>query len=175
MTPSGYCSFWPARAICRSRSGIDKICLPEAKFEQVVVLAVPNTYPFEMQWWTRSRTLKAALAFTVLYFAIAGYLKYTYVPQPDGQKRFRRLGNFSYLLPAAEIDELADSLDDPTRSPIMLYEDGLALGPPHSVHIEIRTIGHGRFSHWKKMGIIFSSSDNSNPNENGRSYSFSKP
>ena len=30
----------------------------------------------------------------------------------------------------------------------MLFEDGVAIGPPHAAHAAIRTLGSGRYSHW---------------------------
>ena len=46
----------------------------------------------------------------------------------------------------------------------------LPLGPGLSPHHEIEKIGLGRYSHWKDMGILLSTSDNSDPNTNGRAY-----
>jgi hypothetical protein len=54
-------------------------------------------------------------------------------------------------------------------STLILCEDGRALGPAHSLHADIRTIGRGRFSHWGE-NLFFSTSDNSDPNKNGRIY-----
>jgi hypothetical protein len=125
--------------------------------------------------WTRSRTIKATLTGFALYFAVAGYLKYTYVPQPDPPPRFwipfppfPHFGDgsgFAYVawLPP-EYDELADSPDNPTRSPLMVFENEKPLGPAHSAHADIVKDGHGRFSHWKGVGLIFSPSDNGDPN-----------
>jgi hypothetical protein len=69
-----------------------------------------------------------------------------------------------------QLDEFADTPADDTRSPVLLYEDGRLLGPPHSPHREIAEPGSGRSSHWKAQGMVFSTSDNSDPNTNGRSY-----
>lgn len=64
--------------------------------------------------------------------------------------------------------------DDPAsehgRSPVMIYEDGKPLGPAHSDFASISKLGHGRFSYWTDQGFIFSSSDGSDPNSNGRRY-----
>jgi hypothetical protein len=67
------------------------------------------------------------------------------------------------------IRDLADTPEAPAKSPVRLYEDGKPLGPAHSVHDDISKYGHGRFSHWGKI-FIFSTSDNSDPNTNGREY-----
>jgi predicted O-methyltransferase YrrM len=62
--------------------------------------------------------------------------------------------------------------DDVTgnASPLVLLEDGHALGPPHCLHADIRTHGGGRYSHWSGH-LWFSSADNSDPRFNGRQYS----
>jgi hypothetical protein len=64
-----------------------------------------------------------------------------------------------------------DSNQTPSRSPLLLCEDQNHLGPAHSLHDDVRTIGRGRYSHWGSE-VIFSSSDNSDPNTNGRRYSY---
>lgn len=56
------------------------------------------------------------------------------------------------------------------RSPVAIYEDGRPLGPGHNTFYDVYHLGAGRFAHFKTDGIIFSSSDNSNPNTNGRKY-----
>lgn len=50
-----------------------------------------------------------------------------------------------------------------------LLEDGKPLPLPHTAHVEIRREGRGRFSHWRQ-GILFSSSDGTDPRSNGRAY-----
>jgi SAM-dependent methyltransferase len=67
-----------------------------------------------------------------------------------------------------------DSSLDVGASPLCLYEDGVALGPPHSLHDDIRRLGGGRFSHWGGS-LYFSASDNSDPRGNGRAYAISAP
>jgi hypothetical protein len=65
---------------------------------------------------------------------------------------------------------LADTPDEPQRSPVILFEDGKPLGPAHSLQEDIEEIGFGRFSHLKRVGFFLSTSDNSDPNTNGRNY-----
>lgn len=62
-----------------------------------------------------------------------------------------------------------DSLKDPARSSLILYENDRLLGPPHAVHSSIRVDGGGRYSHWHSA-LYFSTSDGSDPNTNGRAY-----
>jgi hypothetical protein len=62
-----------------------------------------------------------------------------------------------------------DSPRTPEASFLELYEDGRRLGPPHSPHDDIRTVGQGAFSHWGRE-LYFSTSDGSSPLTNGRTY-----
>ena len=66
-------------------------------------------------------------------------------------------------------DRLSDDVTA-NASPLVLLEDGRALGPAHSLHDDIRALGAGRFSHWNGY-LWFSSSDGSDPRRNGRRYS----
>jgi len=64
-----------------------------------------------------------------------------------------------------------DTLQQPRISTLELFENGVSLGPAHSLHRDIRDMGRGRFSHWNSS-LYFSASDNSDPRTNGRVYSF---
>jgi hypothetical protein len=86
---------------------------------------------------------------------------------PNGGRAF-----YADLPPAFE--SVADNVSSPNRSPLQLCEGNMPIGPPHALHAEIVQKGGGRFSHWDKQ-IIFSSSDGSNPNGNGYSYTAVKP
>jgi hypothetical protein len=63
----------------------------------------------------------------------------------------------------------SDDTVDPMRSCLVVNENGRDLGPPHTAHQTTALEGEGRYSHWNGR-LYFSSSDNSNPNDNGRSY-----
>jgi hypothetical protein len=54
-------------------------------------------------------------------------------------------------------------------SPTLVLEDGRILGPGHALHDDIRQGGGGRYSHWH-AALYLSTSDNSDPNTNGRTY-----
>ena len=71
----------------------------------------------------------------------------------------------------------ADTADNTTRSNIVIYEDDKPLGPAHSTHADVGNIGLGRFSHWRFTStmFLFSSSDNTDPRTNGRTYWAVKP
>ncbi len=64
---------------------------------------------------------------------------------------------------------ISDSMRNNRASKLILYEDGIPLGPAHSLHQNIREIGEGRYSHWINT-IYFSTSENSNPNTNNKEY-----
>lgn len=73
--------------------------------------------------------------------------------------------------------DVADQADGPIQSNILLYEDGKLLGPAHTPLYEVAVVGRGRYAHWKGNYSIFafSSSDNTDPNTNGRVYSAGRP
>ncbi|MDP9080749.1 MAG: pectate lyase [Bacteroidota bacterium] len=79
-------------------------------------------------------------------------------------------GGFAYKL-AYPLTQTGDSNSQPTVSTLQLYENGVELGPAHSVHQDIRDIGKGAFSHWG-TALYFSASDNTNPATNGRKYTY---
>jgi predicted dehydrogenase len=62
-----------------------------------------------------------------------------------------------------------DSAKRPRISPLCLWEGERRLAPGHSAHAEIGRVGLGRHSFWINT-LYFSTSDNSDPNQNGRSY-----
>lgn len=61
--------------------------------------------------------------------------------------------------------------DCESRSRLQLFEDGRLLGPAHAPQTEVVQYGSGRFSHWARS-LFFSSSDNTDPGQNGRVYTF---
>lgn len=70
---------------------------------------------------------------------------------------------------AVPADWPSDGPDTPRRSPLRLLEDRVALGPAHALHARIEQEGGGLYSHWRGE-LVFSTSDGSDPNENGRTY-----
>lgn len=54
--------------------------------------------------------------------------------------------------------------------PLEFLEDSTRLGPGHSAHADIANNGSGRFSVWSDGWLYFSTSDNADPNSNGRVY-----
>jgi hypothetical protein len=63
-----------------------------------------------------------------------------------------------------------DAPEELFRSDLVLFEDGMPLGPAHERHNRIREHGGGAYCHWGTT-LYFSASDGSDPNANGRVYS----
>jgi hypothetical protein len=59
-------------------------------------------------------------------------------------------------------------------SPAVVYENGIPLAFPNSMHQTIRDEGNGRYSVWEGY-LYFSSSDNTDPRANGRVYAIEWP
>jgi hypothetical protein len=88
------------------------------------------------------------------------------------QRPFPKFGEpWGYSMPVGIPGDLPAQ---PSTSKLLLCEDGVAIGPARSGHAEIAKEGRGRYSHWGS-GIMFSTSDNSDPNRNGRIYSIVNP
>ena len=70
----------------------------------------------------------------------------------------------------SELSNDTDNNDQPYQSPLRLLEYRTELGSGHALHATIQDPGEGRYSFW--MGVVyFSTSDGSDPNTNGRTYS----
>jgi len=85
-------------------------------------------------------------------------------------------GGYAYIL-SHTFGTTADNSNFPTQSTLRFFENGVEMGPAHSLHADIRNIGAGRFSHWSRTdgtgeSIHFSASNNSNPLTNGKKYSY---
>ena len=66
---------------------------------------------------------------------------------------------------------VGDSPSAGTISRLRLYEDGVPLGPAHTLHATIVSTGLGSYSHWNST-LYLSASDNSDPRANGRNYTW---
>ena len=82
---------------------------------------------------------------------------------------FKSDGGFCWTCQVEEWQHHSDTAAFPLRSPILVSEDGVMLGPAHSRHDQIRAEGRGRYSHWGTT-IYCSTSDGTDPNKNGRKY-----
>ena len=82
---------------------------------------------------------------------------------------FASVGGFGFSAAAPQLEDASDIPGNPARSRYLVCEGSQLIGPAHSIHADIAAIGKGRFSHWGK-DFVFSASDNTNPNTNGRRY-----
>ncbi|MEZ6029462.1 MAG: hypothetical protein R3C46_06890 [Hyphomonadaceae bacterium] len=90
---------------------------------------------------------------------------------------FGRLGKADRTAFAHYVPETGHAWQTPAPDPahwrVELFENGKPLGPAEALHEDIRRTGKGAWSHWNFGGVprvLFSTSDNSDPNENGRRY-----
>ncbi|SDS26857.1 hypothetical protein SAMN05444158_1533 [Bradyrhizobium canariense] len=120
--------------------------------------------------------LRATAVIYAIYLPIALWLGHTYVPlpAPPGASPLYGISHtkgYAFSSPLAySFRPFADDKLDDQGSPVMLYEDNKPLGPAHSDDLDIERIGKGRYSYRKGVGLIFSTSDNSDPAANGRHY-----
>jgi hypothetical protein len=114
-----------------------------------------------------------SLSIAAVWLGLEFPLRFVQLPLPASQIR-PELGR-AYLtkIPRPSLRDFVRLDTDSPRtleaSFLELYEDGRRLGPPHSPHDHIRTVGQGAFSHWGRE-LFFSTSDGSSPLTNGRTY-----
>lgn len=72
-----------------------------------------------------------------------------------------------YKLP--QFADLADTKEEPRKSPLLIWENDVPLSCPHSIYENMLNFGSGRYRHWGEY-IYFTTSDNSDPNANGKTY-----
>jgi hypothetical protein len=99
--------------------------------------------------------------------ALESHLRVRAVPEasyvvPTGFTRSDRYC-FTFEVPDSWVSDINGS------SSIRLLEDDRYLGPSAADHESIRRQGGGCFSHWGST-VMFSTSDNSSPVSNGRTY-----
>jgi hypothetical protein len=87
---------------------------------------------------------------------------------------FDKAGELAYAKALPNLASVSDLPDAPTRSKLLVCENNSPLGPMHSAHADIAKQGRGRYSHWNTH-LIFSASDNTDPNTNGRTYVVVQP
>jgi hypothetical protein len=128
--------------------------------------------------------LGAAALIYAAYLPIALRLQHSYVP-PTHRLPPPRLAALAWPLGPitpyghggiafhAHVDvfgALEEDNEAEQHSPVVLYEDGRPLGPAHSLIADVIRKGGGRYTHLKGVGMVFSSSDNTDPSKNGRHY-----
>jgi hypothetical protein len=125
------------------------------------------------------RVVVTVAVLLMVYFPAALFLNKS--PLPDSTilpRPFQRFENsnayiFYPVIPGA----IPDNKDNPEQSAALLYENEKILGPAHSVHMDVTVVGRGHYSFWQHSttALIFSTSDNSDPNTNGRVYRLFDP
>jgi hypothetical protein len=132
--------------------------------------------------------MKTVTVIGILGGLLLGFLAVLYLATascPEGtkvtlEKPYQRELGFAYIVHLPQYDEISDRRNANFQSPVVVCEKGRMLGRAHSRHDDIRDYGRGRFSHWtvdasSSSGILFSTSDNSDPNTNGREYTVMVP
>lgn len=127
---------------------------------------------------SKRRLVLATILGAILYIPLALYLD-TIPPwhNPDPEiirPPFKHFGGNAWQYLTFVPGSISDSNDAPDRSRLEVTEDRHPLGPAHSPHADIIEKGNGRYSHWQSS-LIFSTSDNSDPNTNGRAYRIANP
>lgn len=124
----------------------------------------------------RFRTWVGAIALVVLPYQWAALAVHSAYPSCPYGERIRmpmplaKNGGHSYVVHLPELARISDSVGKPPNgSPLVVCENNRLLGPARALHRDITALGRGRFSHWGS-DLVFSTSDNSDPNTNGRSY-----
>jgi len=118
---------------------------------------------------------KLALGFGSLgipFFVTLTLLNYFQPLCPAEGQRTSLLPSFSKVnghAYAVMLDTFGDTIENLRGSQLLVCEDKFLLGPAHAILGDIIGSGRGRFLHWQTQ-LVFSSSDNTDPNSNGRSY-----
>ncbi|RME49663.1 MAG: hypothetical protein D6795_11380, partial [Deltaproteobacteria bacterium] len=127
---------------------------------------------FPRRGWPRSVTDRLApLLYLSPTVTIYRLLPHEVVEAENTAGWFEHGGGFAWRMRIAPTYARYDDRVSSAPVRLFLYEDGVPLGPRMALHEEIRRKGGGRYSHWGDT-LIFSTSDNSDPNENGRRYTF---
>ncbi|WP_431204588.1 hypothetical protein ACQ86E_05775 [Bradyrhizobium betae] len=109
-----------------------------------------------------------------IYVPGVAWLQASYVPPdtsilrtilPRQQHSYRAFP----FIPGAD----GDNEKHPAASSVEVFENGVALGPAHSSPADISNLGQGRYLFVRDgdtTWLVFSSSDNTDPRTNGRTY-----
>lgn len=142
--------------------------------------------------WDKRAKIAAALIVAAAYFGVAYWTKTIYRSDPNFTvgpsvagdkvlllKPFTKRNGFAFATERPLFfDSVADTSEDPQGSPVQLFENNTRLGPADSSYGVIAGSGGGRFGLLKdenRTTIVFSTSDNTDPNTNGRAYWLVKP
>jgi len=124
------------------------------------------------------RLTMAIGAILAIWFLLAGLVGRDFKPprRPYGTFSMFAIekhaeGSFMYVVRFDRHAAIADTDENPERSPIEIFENEHRLGPAHSRTSDIGELGHGRYRH-TETALYFSTSDNTDPRSNGRNYSW---
>jgi hypothetical protein len=137
--------------------------------------------------WVKILLVATPFYFSAMYWASVTYDPLFSISYISGRKVHRAVlrrpfmqlldSRIAAVAPDLAFQDIADRRDGKIQSNILLYEDGKLLGPAHTSLYEVAVLGMGRYAHWKGNYSIFafSSSDNTDPNTNGRTYWAERP
>ena len=133
-----------------------------------------NTVSFQKNY----RPLQLGASVMLSLGLLGGIFYYVYAPPPQHLELkgpFASEGGYAYVVSLSDLATWpfttirSDGTGHNHRSKIKLFEDGYLLGPGHASFLSISDSGGGQFSHWGNQ-LVFSTSDNTNPSKNGRTY-----
>ena len=125
---------------------------------------------------TAPGVLRIAALICAAYIPLALWLGHSYSPRPMPPEprwqllRFEHIEGFAFRSRPGRFTQFEDDQVAAQQSPLILYEDDKPIGPAHSARSDIEHAGRGRYAHWKDLGILMSTSDNTYPGKNGRLY-----
>jgi len=91
-------------------------------------------------------------------------------PKTELKGPFKKGNGSCWSVNIPEFASKCDTCEFPRRSPLVMFENSRRLTVNHAHHSYIANPGKGFYSHWGN-DMLFSTTDNSDPNTNGRSYS----
>lgn len=132
-----------------------------------------------MKKWSLTKALFTA-GIVLMTLPILLYLFFSIPINASLQKnQINKVTGYQYNIPMSMSPVLhklfntdGDNNEETTSSGLVLKEDGKPLGPAHSLHAIISSAGAGAYSHWGTT-LYFSSSDNTDPRNNNKIYTFS--
>jgi hypothetical protein len=132
-----------------------------------------------MRWSIVFKVITGVAILMISFFISLAFLDYFEMPHvplacPVGKKIARDkpyalLDGYAYKVSVPSLAEIGDTDTEMSRSPAVVCEDGRLMGPAHTPHAEVVKLGLGRFSNYRGE-VVFSSSDNTDPNMNARQY-----
>jgi hypothetical protein len=110
------------------------------------------------------------VSFLITHWAINYWSPLPCAGSEDLKMPFVKSSGFAYSASIPQFSSFSNDMQHLARSPLKLCENGRPIGPPHVALANIAANGKGSFVHWGDS-VFFSTSDNTDPNTNGRRYS----